>query len=114
MERLDLPAATEESRLAASAALSVAHDDDVSPFHPGERAVQARVGVREKIEKFARRGIRNFMPEQHREFFAQLPLFITAWLDERAHPWASALVGAPGFLSTPDPRLLHVTTMPCD
>ncbi len=86
--------------------------DNASPFHPGERAVQARVGVREKIEKFGRRGIRNLMPEQHREFFAQLPLFIMGWLDEHARPWASALAGNPGFLSTPDPRHLHVAVTP--
>jgi uncharacterized protein len=85
---------------------------DESPFHPGEIAVQRRAGARDKIESIGRRVIRDFMPDQHREFFAQLPFFILGWGDDRARPWASALVGRPGFLSSPDPRRLHVATRP--
>jgi len=68
--------------------------------------------VGDKIASVGRRIIRDFMPDQHREFFAQLPFFILGWLDERARPWASVLAGAPGFLSSPDARRLHVAARP--
>ncbi len=43
-----------------------------SPFHAGEREVQERLGVRGKIEVFARRVARNYLPDQHREFYEML------------------------------------------
>ncbi len=82
------------------------HDD--SPFHRGEREVQTRVGVREKIESIGERIIRDFMPEQHREFFAQLPFIVIGTVDAAGNPWASMLTGAPGFTSSPDPRSLRI------
>ncbi|TFW08490.1 flavin-nucleotide-binding protein, partial [Oxalobacteraceae bacterium OM1] len=36
-----------------------------SPFHDGERAVQQRVGVADKVETSGRRVIRDYMPDQH-------------------------------------------------
>ncbi len=39
-----------------------------SPFHAGEQQVQERLGVRDKIEGFARQVIRDHMPDQHRAF----------------------------------------------
>jgi uncharacterized protein len=85
---------------------------DGSPFHPGEQAMQARVGARHRIEEVGRRLIRDFMPDQHRVFFAQLPLFIVAAVDEKGRPWASPLVGSPGFLHSPDPQHLHIAARP--
>lgn len=79
-----------------------------SPFHGSERAVQERLGVREKLEGRARLAIRNFMPEQHREFFPQLPFVIVGSLDHAGQPWASVLVGPPGFMTSPDPQHLDV------
>lgn len=79
-----------------------------SPFHRGERAVQERLGVLEKMNVQARRGIRDFMPDQHRQFFAQLPLLIVGTIDEAGQPWASALTGQPGFVSSPHARQLDV------
>ncbi|HDR9360363.1 TPA: hypothetical protein QDB44_006330, partial [Burkholderia vietnamiensis] len=49
---------------------------EVPPFHAGELAVQQRAGVTEAAGAGGRRGIRRFMPDQHRTFFAQLPLFV--------------------------------------
>jgi predicted pyridoxine 5'-phosphate oxidase superfamily flavin-nucleotide-binding protein len=83
-----------------------------SPFHPGECAVQQRAGVREKVEAFGRRGIRDIMPEQHRQFFAQLPFFLVGAADAAGRPWAAALFGAPGFVESPEPKLLHVAAVP--
>ena len=86
--------------------------DAGGPFHEGELAVQRRAGSPAKIGEVGRRMIRDFMPEQHRDFFAALPLFVIAAPDARGRPWATALAGPPGFLISPDPRRLHVAARP--
>jgi uncharacterized protein len=83
-----------------------------SPFHAGELAIQARLGAQERMDKQGRRVIREFMPEQHRQFFAQLPYLIVGTVDASANPWASILVGEPGFLASPDDRTLQVAAKP--
>src|SRR5262245_9705981 len=83
-----------------------------SPFHRGEWALQARAGMRERLERSGRRVIRDYMPEQHRELFAQLPLLLVGTLDAERWPWTSVLVGRPGFVSTPDARTLSVNALP--
>ncbi len=83
-----------------------------SPFHKGELAIQARMGAQERMDKLGRRMIREFMPDQHREFFAKLPYLIVGTVDEANQPWASILVGQPGFLSTPNERTLQVAAQP--
>jgi uncharacterized protein len=83
-----------------------------SPFHAGEIAIQERAGVRDKMEAQGRRVIRDYLTEQHREFFAQLPFLIAGTIDAQGRPWASILVGEPGFLSTPDERTLQISSRP--
>ncbi len=83
-----------------------------SPFHAGERAIQARLGAQEQMDKVGRRVIREFLPEQHRQFFTQLPYVLAGTVDVAGNPWASILVGEPGFLSSPDDRTLRVATKP--
>lgn len=83
-----------------------------SPFHPGELAIQARLGVQDQIDRQGRRIIREFLTEQHRQFFAQLPYVMVGTVDAEGHPWASVLVGKPGFLSSPDDRTLQIAAQP--
>ena len=78
------------------------------PFHPGEIAVQERAGVRALWAGRDIRMIRPAMPDQHREFFERLPTLLVGGLDAGDWPWATVLVGAPGFLQSPDPRHLVV------
>ena len=87
-----------------------------SPFHEGEKQVQSRVGVREKAEALGQRMVRDFMPDQHREFFQALPILFVGSVDRSGRPWASALVGQPGFVHSPEPRRLVVeaSTLPHD
>ncbi|MPZ59181.1 MAG: 2Fe-2S iron-sulfur cluster binding domain-containing protein [Rhizobiales bacterium] len=85
---------------------------DGSPYHAGEQAVQARAGARDFAERAGRKVIRAFMPDQHREFFAELPFVILGSLDTAGRPWASILVGQPGFVSSPDPRRLTIAARP--
>ncbi|WP_031361513.1 pyridoxamine 5'-phosphate oxidase family protein [Caballeronia sordidicola] len=79
-----------------------------SPFHAGELAAQERAGVRERMDVDARRGIRDYMPDQHRRFFAEQPFMVLGGVDETGQPWATLRVGAPGFISTPDERTLRI------
>ena len=83
-----------------------------SPFHEGELAAQERVGVRDKIEPFARRFVRDHMPDQHREFYAQLPFVLLGTVDDKGRPWASLVAGRPGFMTSPDERSLHIGALP--
>ncbi len=83
-----------------------------SPFHVGERQVQERLGVRDKIEAFARKAVRDHMPDQHRDFYAQLPFVLIGSVDEQGQPWASIVAGHPGFMTTPDARTLHIAARP--
>jgi hypothetical protein len=91
-----------------------------SPFHAGELAIQARLGKQHQMDKQGRRVIREFLPDQHRQFFAQLPYVIVGTIDAIGQPWASILVGNPGFLSSPsvgeaspqETRILQVTAQP--
>lgn len=83
-----------------------------SPWHEGERAMQARAGVRERMEAFGSRVIRDHMPDQHRDFFAQLPFLVAGSVDADSQPWASVLAAPAGFAHSPDPRHLRIDTLP--
>jgi predicted pyridoxine 5'-phosphate oxidase superfamily flavin-nucleotide-binding protein len=85
-------------------------------FHEGERAVQERVGVAGRMAQVGPRVIRDFMPEQHCEFFAQLPFVLAGTVDADGQPWASVLAAPPGFIQSPDPLtlLVHAQPLPGD
>lgn len=91
-------------------------DLDDAPFHAGEIAVQTQAGVREKAEIGGRRGIRRYLPEQHRQFFEQLPFVVLGGIDGGGQPWATLRVGEPGFMSSPDATTLRIAgeTLPGD
>ena len=79
-----------------------------SPFHPGEQEVQARVGVRD-IEDWARKVVRDYLPEEHRAFHTALPFLVVAARDKRERPWATLLSGPEGFVTSPDARSLVIS-----
>jgi predicted pyridoxine 5'-phosphate oxidase superfamily flavin-nucleotide-binding protein len=76
-------------------------------FHTDELDAQARAGVSTRSA-----GIRDFMPEQHRAFFAALPYAFVATTDADGWPVATMLEGEPGFVSSPDPRTLRIQALP--
>jgi hypothetical protein len=82
------------------------------PFHEGEKALQARAGVRERAEQGGRRMIRDHMPAEHRELFEKLPWLLVGSVDASGQPWASVLAGPPGFVRTPDDRTMRVGALP--
>jgi ferredoxin-NADP reductase/predicted pyridoxine 5'-phosphate oxidase superfamily flavin-nucleotide-binding protein len=85
---------------------------DRSPWHAGEKQLQAHVGVAERMETFGRKVIRNEMPDQHRTFYQQLPFMLYGAVDAQGDPWASVLEGVPGFAQSPEPGLLQFSTLP--
>ncbi len=93
-------------------------DDDgafrpqASPWHPGETAIQEQVGVAARMAEVGRRVVRDFMPEQHRAFFAQLPFLVAGSVDPQGDAWATLIAGAPGFVAAPGPRALTIAARP--
>ncbi|VVO75685.1 Flavohemoprotein [Pseudomonas fluorescens] len=85
---------------------------DRSPWHAGEKQLQAHVGVAERMEAFGRKVIRSEMPDQHRTFYQQLPFMLYAAVDADGRPWASILEGHPGFAHSPEPGLLQFRSLP--
>ena len=81
-------------------------------FHAGEQALQQRAGAFERMAEVGPRVIRSFMPDQHREFFAELPFVVLGTLDAQGQPWASVLAGPPGFARSPDPQRLRIDALP--
>ncbi len=84
----------------------------LSPFHLGEQAMQQRTGMREHMEQIGARLIRTAMPDQHREFFAQLPMVLLGSLDNADQPWASVLSLPLGLMSSLDAQHLEIHTLP--
>ncbi|KEA63176.1 putative iron-sulfur binding protein [Marinobacterium lacunae] len=78
------------------------------PFHAGEREVQTRVGVADKMAAVGEKVLRPYLIEQHRAFYAHLPMLLVASADCRDRLWATALYGEPGFVASPDERTLSV------
>lgn len=88
------------------------HGGVESPFHSGEKQLQALLGVAERAEELGRRVIRDHMPEQHQQFYAQLPFILLGVVDAEGWPWASLLEGAPGFAQAPDAQRLSIAAWP--
>ena len=85
---------------------------DSSPFHIGEKKIQERLGVRDRIEPWARKVVRGSLPDQHRKFYAALPFLVAAARDLEGRPWATLLTGTPGFAFSPDPDVLRIHALP--
>lgn len=83
-----------------------------SPFHAGEQAVQERFGLRERLQQTGRRMVRDFMPDQHRELFEDLPFVVVGSADDAGRVWASLLIGEPGFVRSPHDRSLRIGAQP--
>ena len=70
------------------------------------------MGVREQMERFGSRVIRDHMPDQHRQFYQQLPFIFVGHADTSGWPWASILFNEPGFIQSPDPTTLDLHALP--
>jgi predicted pyridoxine 5'-phosphate oxidase superfamily flavin-nucleotide-binding protein len=80
---------------------------NASPFNPDELAAQVLAGGGPRGN-----GIRDFMPEQHRHFLAQLPYLFVGAIDAAGWPLATLLTGHPGFVQSPDAVTLRIDALP--
>src|SRR5258708_558795 len=77
------------------------------PLNPDELTAQVLAGGGPRGS-----GIRDFMSEQLRHFFAQLPYLFLVSIDAGGWPLATLLTGHPGFVQSPDPVTLHIAALP--
>jgi hypothetical protein len=78
------------------------------PWHAGEIRMQQSMGVAARMAVNGPRVIHNFMPDQHRDFYAQLPFVVLGSVDPAGDVWATLVSGRPGFAWSPEPRLLAI------
>lgn len=83
-----------------------------STFHEGEKSFHKALGIEERMDEIGKRMIRDHMPDQHRDFFNQLPMIHICALDKNGHPCAILRVGTPGFISSPDEFTLVIDSTP--
>jgi predicted pyridoxine 5'-phosphate oxidase superfamily flavin-nucleotide-binding protein len=83
-----------------------------SPWHTGEKILQERSGVSDRMDMFGPKVIRDYMPDQHRDFYQQLPFMIVGAVDADDRPWATLIEGPEGFVMSPDPRRLSLQVSP--
>ncbi len=83
-----------------------------SPFHRGEQQAQQKLGVREKIESVGQRVIRNYLLDQHRAFYQQLPFIFIGHTDPHGWPWASILFNEAGFVTADSDTVLAINSSP--
>lgn len=79
-----------------------------SPWHRGEVEIQRSVGVEARMDEIGRRVIRDYLLDQHRAFFPQLPFLVVGGVDPAGAPWAMIVAGQPGFISSPDIHTLSI------
>ncbi|CAM3957019.1 Flavohemoprotein [Pseudomonas reidholzensis] len=79
-----------------------------SPWHAGEKRLQEKAGVAQRMDEFGQKVIRDYMPDQHRTFYHQLPFLVAGSVDANGRPWATLIEGEPGFVGSPDPRHLVI------
>lgn len=81
-------------------------------FHAGEQALQARVGLRERMAVVGPLVLLDHMPDQHRLFLESLPTLLLGAMDGQGQPWATMLAGPPGFVQTPSAWQVDIATAP--
>mmetsp|Transcript_36815 Transcript_36815/g.59535 ORF Transcript_36815/g.59535 Transcript_36815/m.59535 type:complete len:420 (-) Transcript_36815:777-2036(-) len=82
-------------------------------FHDGEREAQRIAfgfGEQVEIERFGSKFVRDHIVEQHALFYEKLPYAFIASLDEENRPWASIMIGEPGFMRCLDEHHVQVAT----
>jgi predicted pyridoxine 5'-phosphate oxidase superfamily flavin-nucleotide-binding protein len=79
-----------------------------APWHPGEVALQSRMGVAERMAEIGKKVIRSELIEQHREFYPLLPMVVLGAVDPAGDVWATVRAGPPGFMTAPTPHALNI------
>ncbi|XXN62659.1 FAD-binding oxidoreductase [Enterobacter ludwigii] len=86
--------------------------EKLSVWHQGEVALQQQAGVAERMAEVGQRVIRDHMPDQHRDFYAQLPFIVAGSVDAHGDAWVTLLEGQPGFMFSPNATTLDIEAHP--
>ncbi|MFF2039639.1 pyridoxamine 5'-phosphate oxidase family protein [Kitasatospora sp. NPDC058170] len=84
-----------------------------TPYHPGERAVQARAGRLERADHSGR-AIGRVIPAVAGRFLTERRTLVVGAADARGRIWATQLTGEPGFLRAADEHTLAVAARPAE
>ena len=84
-------------------------------WHQGELTVQKRAGTYQLMAEIGPKFIRQFMPQQHRDFFQSLSMLFIGYPDSSLNQstsisHASVLFGAVGFILSPSETELIINT----
>ena len=82
-----------------------------SVYHPGERSVQERAGVREMADRIGR-SIGSTIPSAARNFLRSQSLVVVGSVDASRCVWASLLAGGPGFLQAVNEHTVRINARP--
>jgi len=86
------------------------NNEQTPSWHQGELTLQKRVGTDQRMAEIGPKFIRNFMPEQHREYFIHLSMLFIGYTDHYSQPRASVLFGELGFIISPTETTLMINT----
>ena len=78
-------------------------------FHEGELVIQTESSVEERTHKFGNKLIRDHIIDQHKEFYENLSYVFVALHDQSGQPWVSLIQGEPGFINSPDNKILNLS-----
>lgn len=81
-------------------------------WHAGETSIQETVGAADRMAVVGQRVVRDFMPDQHRAFFAKIPFIVLGSVDRQGDAWATLRAGRPGFISSPTATTLDIAARP--
>ena len=83
--------------------------DNPNPFHAGELKAQTRAGAGD-VAQWASGFIRDYLPEQHRDFHTAMPFLVIAGADGKGRTWTTLIEGPKGFIQSPDPKLISLAS----
>jgi len=86
------------------------NNDLQSYWHPGELAIQARAGTDQKMAEIGPQFIREYMPQQHRDFFESLTQLFIGYRDHNSYCQSSVIFGTAGFIQSVNNTELIINT----
>ncbi|MGI2226173.1 pyridoxamine 5'-phosphate oxidase family protein [Shewanella frigidimarina] len=76
-------------------------DKQLAPsWHQGEVTMQQRAGTDKRMADIGPKFIRQYLPQQHRDFFESLSMIFIGYAIQPLHTNAAVLFGAPGFVQS--------------
>ena len=80
-------------------------------YHPGERSVQERAGVREMADRIGR-SVGTTIPPTAWNFLRSQPLVVVGSVDAGRRVWASLVTGTPGLVQVIDEHTVRINARP--